>query len=277
MRAIPWVCRDHAAAPRCRVLRPPARAATPARRVMDKSGVTRRSICSVSVWSRQASICRPARCWSTTSEATLLRDVLSVKLDSSGLYGGRVSGELMVDRKKDDPSLGLQLRFSGIDALPFLQDVASSTDVRFTGPLMLTAAGAAGLRTRTLDFRADPRLVASAGTPGEAPRGIGVPVLIQGPWSAPRIYADTPNNCAPSATRWAADVARVRRPTRRSASLSRAFPRDLASPTGKRRVTVAGSRRTVEGARRGARRRGAAIRTDRSRSRCGAAKIQTAA
>jgi hypothetical protein len=59
--------------------------------------------------------------------------------------------------------------------------VARSTDVRFTGPfLVMTAAGAADLRTRTLDFRADPRLVASAGTPGEAPRGT-------------RIYADTPN------------------------------------------------------------------------------------
>ncbi len=213
-------------------------------------------------------------------EATLLRDVLSVKLDSSGLYGGQASGELTVDRTKDDPSLGLQLRFSGIDALPFLRDaidfpyiagrahgavgltgagrsplqivsslngradmvfengavrglnlpnmvrslldmilagwqansseetrfrtfsasftvekgVARSTDVRFTGPfLVMTAAGAADLRTRTLDFRADPRLVASAGTPGEAPRGIGVPVVIQGPWSDPRIYADTPN------------------------------------------------------------------------------------
>jgi len=66
--------------------------------------------------------------------------------------------------------------------------------VRFTGPfLVMTAAGAADLRTRMLDFRADPRLVASAGTPGEAPRDIGVPVVIQGPWSAPRIYADTPN------------------------------------------------------------------------------------
>jgi hypothetical protein len=104
-------------------------------------------------------------------EATLLLDVLSVKLDSSGLYGGQASGELTVDRKKDDPSLSIQLRFSGIDALPFLQDVASSTDVRFTGPfLVMTAAGAADLHTRTLDFRADPRLVASAGTPGEAPR-----------------------------------------------------------------------------------------------------------
>ena len=57
------------------VSRPPAsaRAATPALRVMDKPGVTRRSICSVSVWSRQASICRPARCWSTTSASLPLR------------------------------------------------------------------------------------------------------------------------------------------------------------------------------------------------------------
>jgi hypothetical protein len=51
----------------------------------------------------------------TVVKATLLR--VSVKLDSSGLYGGQASGELTVDRTKDDPSLGLQLR---IDALPFL-------------------------------------------------------------------------------------------------------------------------------------------------------------
>jgi AsmA protein len=124
--------------------------------------------------------------------------------------------------------------------------------VRFTGPfLVMTAAGAADLRTRMLDFRADPRLVASAGTPGEAPRDIGVPVVIQGPWSAPRIYADTPNILAnpETALRALRDAlggrrSKGRRPTRRSASLSRAFPRDSANPTGKRRVTVAGSRRT---------------------------------
>jgi AsmA protein len=72
--------------------------------------------------------------------------------------------------------------------------VARSNNVRFNGPfIVMTATGAADLRTQTLDFRAEPKLVASAGTAGATPRGIGVPVVIQGRWSDPRIYADTPN------------------------------------------------------------------------------------
>jgi AsmA protein len=68
--------------------------------------------------------------------------------------------------------------------------------VKFTGPFMaMTAAGSADLRDQTLDFRADPRLISSpiapAGSSGAW--GIGVPVVIQGPWWGPRIYADTPN------------------------------------------------------------------------------------
>lgn len=215
-------------------------------------------------------------------EATLLQDILTVKLSPSGVYGGQATGELVVDRAQDDPAMALRLAFSEIDALPFLQDaigfkyfagrargalelkgaggsplrvvsslngradllfengavrglnlpnmvrslldmiiagwqanaseetrfstfgatfaiengVARSTDVKFTGPFMvMTAAGSTDLRSQTLDFRADPRLVSSQATPGgnAAPWGIGVPVVIQGRWSEPRIYADTPN------------------------------------------------------------------------------------
>ncbi len=215
-------------------------------------------------------------------EATLLQDILTVKLAPSGVYGGQATGELVVDRAQDDPAMALRLAFSEIDALPFLQDaagfkyiagrargavelkgaggsplrvvsslngradllfengavrglnlpnmvrslldmiiagwqanaseetrfstfgatfaiengVARSTDVKFAGPFMaMTAAGSADLRSQTLDFRADPRLVASQAAPGGSatPWGIGVPVVIQGRWSDPRIYADTPN------------------------------------------------------------------------------------
>jgi AsmA protein len=213
-------------------------------------------------------------------EATLLQDTLTVKLAPSGAYGGQATGELVVDRTQDDPTMALRLAFSEIDALPFLRDaidfqyvagrargavelkgagasplrivsslngradllfengavrglnlptmvrslldmilagwqanaseetrfstfsatfaiengIARSTDVKFTGPFMvMTAAGSADLRSQTLDFRADPRLVSSPGTSDAAPWGIGVPVVIQGRWSEPRIYADTPN------------------------------------------------------------------------------------
>jgi AsmA protein len=90
-----------------------------------------------------------------------------------------------------------ETRFSRFGAT-FVVDngIARTTDVKFNGPFMLmTAAGSADLRAQTLDFRADPRLIASPEKPGAQtpPSGIGVPVVIQGPWSAPRIYADTPN------------------------------------------------------------------------------------
>ena len=91
-------------------------------------------------------------------EATLLRDVLSVKLDSSGLYGGQASGELTVDRTKDDPSLGLQLRFSGIDVLPFLQDAIDFPYIagRARGAVGLTGAGRSKLQiVSSLNGRAD--------------------------------------------------------------------------------------------------------------------------
>jgi len=89
-------------------------------------------------------------------EATLLR--VSVKLDSSGLYGGQASGELTVDRTTDDPSLGLQLRFSGIDALPLLQDAIDFPYIagRARGAVGLTGAGRSPLQiVSSLNGRAD--------------------------------------------------------------------------------------------------------------------------
>ncbi|MTW16917.1 AsmA family protein [Rhodoplanes serenus] len=217
-----------------------------------------------------------------TVEATLLDGSLTAKLSPSGLYGGQASGEVTLDRSRDEPTLGLRTSFAQVAALPLLRDaaafeyvegrargsldvrgqgmsprrivasltgrgdlmledgairgidmpamvrsvldailsgwqdkgsgqtrfstfkasftvdggVARTTDVAFAGPYMvMSAAGNVDLRDRTLDLRADPRLVSAPETPGQRPGvwGIGVPVAIQGPWSAPRIYADTPN------------------------------------------------------------------------------------
>lgn len=90
-----------------------------------------------------------------------------------------------------------QTRFSTFKgSFTVASGVARTTDVAFQGPYMvMSAAGNIDLRAKTLDLRADPRLVAAPTTPGQASNvlGIGVPVAIQGPWSAPRIYADTPN------------------------------------------------------------------------------------
>ncbi len=226
---------------------------------------------------------REVRIAPATAEATLLEDILTLKLTPSGVYGGQATGEMVVDNERDDPRFTLQFAFSALDALPFLRDavgfenlsgrgrgavdlrakgkspleivsalngraefrfehgavrgldmpdmvrslvdvvlngwqanaseetrfsqfdatfvvedgIASSTDVRFTGPFVeMTAAGRADLRAKTLDFRADPRLVSGRqGTDDAqaAPWSIGVPVVIKGPWAEPRIYAEVPN------------------------------------------------------------------------------------
>jgi AsmA protein len=95
------------------------------------------------------------------------------------------------------PKASDETRFSAFAATFAIENgIARSTDVKFTGPYMvMTAAGSADLRAQTVDFRADPRLVSSPVAPGGTTGawGIGVPVVIQGPWSGPRIYADTPN------------------------------------------------------------------------------------
>ena len=73
---------------------------------------------------------------------------------------------------------------------------ARADDVRFAGPLVrITATGTANLVDQTLDFRLEPKLVASAGAQGSGAdaAGIGVPVLAKGRWSNPQIYADLPD------------------------------------------------------------------------------------
>jgi len=70
---------------------------------------------------------------------------------------------------------------------------ASTDNLRLLGPLVRVAgAGTADLAGKTLQFRVEPKLVLSLEGQGGAadPVGIGVPVLVQGPWSAPRIYPE---------------------------------------------------------------------------------------
>ena len=70
---------------------------------------------------------------------------------------------------------------------------AATEDLRLVGPLVsMTGRGTADLVGRTLDFRVDPKLVLSQQGQGSAtnPAGLGVPVVIKGSWSNPRIYPD---------------------------------------------------------------------------------------
>jgi AsmA protein len=70
---------------------------------------------------------------------------------------------------------------------------ATTKDLHLAGPLVrLTGTGEANLPARSLKFRIDPQLVASLkGEGGEKDiAGLGVPIMIVGPWAKPKIYPD---------------------------------------------------------------------------------------
>lgn len=76
----------------------------------------------------------------------------------------------------------------------------STTDLVLAGPLVrMSGAGNIDLVSETMAFRVEPRLVMSlqgqsapgtAATPAATPVGLGVPVIVQGPWASPRIYPE---------------------------------------------------------------------------------------
>lgn len=73
------------------------------------------------------------------------------------------------------------------------QGKAETNDLTLTGPLVrMRGAGAVDLGGKALALRVEPKLVMSLEGQGGAadPVGLGIPVMIQGPWAAPRIYPD---------------------------------------------------------------------------------------
>jgi AsmA protein len=70
---------------------------------------------------------------------------------------------------------------------------AQTKDLHLVGPLVrMAGAGSIDLPGRTLKMRVDPKLVASfegQGGKGEL-QGLGVPIVIAGPWAAPKFYPD---------------------------------------------------------------------------------------
>ena len=71
--------------------------------------------------------------------------------------------------------------------------VAQTTDIGLLGPLLrMDGSGKIDVADQTLDIRLNPRVVASlAGQGGDvAVKGIGVPIVVQGPLFAPRVYPD---------------------------------------------------------------------------------------
>ena len=70
---------------------------------------------------------------------------------------------------------------------------ATTSDLNLVGPLVrMTGAGTIDLGTQTLAFRVEPKLVMTTEGQGRAadPVGLGIPVVIDGPWAEPRIYPD---------------------------------------------------------------------------------------
>ncbi len=70
---------------------------------------------------------------------------------------------------------------------------ATTTDLNLVGPLVrMTGAGTIDLGAKSLAFRVEPKLVMTTEGQGRTsdPVGLGIPVVIDGPWSQPRIYPE---------------------------------------------------------------------------------------
>jgi AsmA protein len=102
------------------------------------------------------------------------------------LTTGTLSGWQETEVEKTDfASLGASFKIAA--------GQAKTDDLHLTGPLVrMTGTGTVDLPARTLQFRVDPRVVASLeGQGGEADlQGLGVPVIVAGPWASPRIHPD---------------------------------------------------------------------------------------
>jgi AsmA protein len=73
------------------------------------------------------------------------------------------------------------------------QGKAETGDLVLTGPLVrMRGTGTVDLGGKALALRVEPKLVMSLEGQGGAPDpvGLGIPVMIQGPWAAPQIYPD---------------------------------------------------------------------------------------
>jgi len=102
------------------------------------------------------------------------------------LGSATLSGWQAGDAEKTDfASLGASFKVA--------QGKAQTNDLHLSGPLMrVVGTGAIDLPAQTLNFRVDPRVVASIeGQGGDKDlEGLGVPVAINGPWTQPLIYPD---------------------------------------------------------------------------------------
>ena len=84
--------------------------------------------------------------------------------------------------------------FSLLEASFVIKDgIAQNSDLKLLGPLVrITGGGEVDLLRQALDYRTQPKLVATLEGQGgsETLTGVEVPVIIKGPWSNPKIYPD---------------------------------------------------------------------------------------
>lgn len=71
---------------------------------------------------------------------------------------------------------------------------AETNDLRMAGPLVrVSGTGSANLIAKSLAFRLEPKLVMTTqgqGSTATDPVGLGIPVVVEGAWSSPKIYPD---------------------------------------------------------------------------------------
>ncbi|MDN4986607.1 AsmA family protein [Bradyrhizobium arachidis] len=116
--------------------------------------------------------------------AQMIRSLTSGTL--SGWQDSQNSGqELSKEQSTDLSQLSASFRID--------KGQAVTTDLNLIGPLVrVTGAGTIALDTKMMGFRVEPKLVMTTEGQGRAsePVGFGIPVMITGAWSQPRIYPD---------------------------------------------------------------------------------------
>lgn len=105
-----------------------------------------------------------------------------MRMLGTGIVSGWQGGEA---EKTDFASLGASFKVT--------QGQAKTDDLHFAGPLVrMTGAGTVDLPARQLNFRVEPQLVATLEGQGgnKDVQGLGMPVIVVGPWARPKIYPD---------------------------------------------------------------------------------------
>jgi AsmA protein len=119
-----------------------------------------------------------------------VRDGAIRNLNIAKMIRALTSGTLSGWQERPDQATDMsQLSATAIIA----QGQATISDLFLAGPLVrMTGGGTVDLGSKTLAFRVEPKLVMTTeGQGGRAdPIGLGIPVVVQGAWSEPRIYPD---------------------------------------------------------------------------------------